>query len=39
MKKQKYSKKLKLIKFTPEQNENFTLEFLFEPNDYFKMKY
>ena len=28
-------KKLKLIKCTPEENGNFTLEFFFEPNDYF----
>ena len=29
-------KKLKLIKCTPEENGNFTLEFYFEPNDYFE---
>ena len=29
-------KKLKLIKCTPEENGNFTLEFFFEPNDYFE---
>ena len=28
-------KKLKLIKCTPEENGNFSLEFFFEPNDYF----
>jgi len=28
-------KKLKLIKCTPEENGNFTLEFFFEPNEYF----
>ena len=28
-------KKLKLIKCTPEENGNFSLEFYFEPNDYF----
>jgi nucleosome assembly protein 1-like 1 len=28
-------KKLKLIKCTPEENGNFTLEFFFEPNNYF----
>ena len=28
-------KKLKLIKCTPQENGNFTLEFFFEPNDYF----
>ena len=29
-------KKLKLIKCTPQENGNFTLEFFFEPNDYFE---
>ena len=29
-------KKLKLIKCTPEENGNFTLEFFFEPNEYFE---
>ena len=28
-------KKLRLIKCTPEENGNFSLEFFFEPNDYF----
>ena len=28
-------KKLKLIKCTPKENGNFSLEFFFEPNDYF----